>query len=158
MSDGNTEIKGDGEIHEFDTEAEFEAWKAAREAERAEAAAPTNQTPVAMDASTVQRMIDQALERQQAQHQREMDQLRGQLATARASLPASLVPEHAGGVGVDTVAETWSDYDRALAAAGQHPHQHGKSADWLARPEDVDEQRFGNAITRQRREPVTEAA
>lgn len=121
-------------------------------------AAPTTQAPVPMDADTVQRMIDQALERQQAQHQREMDQLRGQLATARAALPASLVPEHAGGVGVDTVAETWSEYDRQLAIAGQHPHQLGKSADWLARPEDVDEQRHGNSVTRQRREPVTEAA
>jgi hypothetical protein len=105
----------------------------------------------ALNEETIQRMIDQALARQAESHQREMDALRGQLANVRASMPATVIPEHAGGVGVDTIAETWSQYDQSLAQRGEHPHQHGESADWLARPEDVDETRIGNAVSRQRR-------
>lgn len=105
-----------------------------------------------LDESVVQRMIDQALARQAEQHRHEMDLLRGQLATARAALPATLIPEHAGGVGVDAIAETWSQYDQDLARRGEHPHQHDQSADWLARPEDVEETRVGpNAVVRVRR-------
>jgi hypothetical protein len=76
-----------------------------------------------MDSDSVQRMIDQALQRQAVEHDAEMNEIRGQLATARAALPATLIPMNAGGVGVDTIADTWSQYDQDLANRGQHPLQ-----------------------------------
>jgi hypothetical protein len=117
--------------------ARDEADARADQAESAEAPAPTG----TLSQDIVQQMIDQALARQAKAHDAEMSQIRGQLTAARAALPATLIPGNAGGVGVDSVAETWSQYDQELANRGEHPHQHGKSADWLARPEDVDEHR-----------------
>jgi hypothetical protein len=83
----------------------------------------TPQPTGSLDEATVQRMIDQALQRQQQKHDAEIDQLRGQLTAARAALPATLVPEHGGGIGVDTIADTWSLYDQELARHGVHPDQ-----------------------------------
>jgi hypothetical protein len=103
-------------------------------AQAAPAQAPTSQTPVMMDETAVQRMINQALEQQQQRHDEEIGKIREQLAVARAQLPATLIPGNSGGVGADTVNETWSQYDQELANRGEHPHQHGKSADWLALP------------------------
>ena len=45
-----------------------------------------------------------------------------QLAQSRAGTSTGTIPENAGGIG-DEVAETWSQYDQELAAAGEHPDQ-----------------------------------
>jgi hypothetical protein len=48
--------------------------------------------------------------------------LEAALAATRAGQPLTQVPEHGGGVGTE-LAETWSQYDQELAAAGEHPDQ-----------------------------------
>lgn len=40
-----------------------------------------------------------------------------------ASAPQSLVPNHAGGIGVDNHEPTWSQYDQEQAVLGIHPLQ-----------------------------------
>jgi hypothetical protein len=40
-----------------------------------------------------------------------------------AAAPQSLVPNHAGGIGVDAHEGTWSQYDQEQAQRGEHPLQ-----------------------------------
>lgn len=93
------------------------------------AASPaTPESAGTVDMATVQRMIDQAVERSKAESADEIEALRTQLTTARAALPATLIPQHAGGVGVDTIAPTWGQYEQDLAQRGVHPDQQSELA------------------------------
>lgn len=79
--------------------------------------------PGTVSLDQVQRMIDQALERQAAQHKLEMDALRQTLTQPVSPFPSDHpVPTHAGGIG-HTIAQTWSMWEQELASKGEHPLQ-----------------------------------
>jgi C4-dicarboxylate transporter len=67
-----------------------------------------------ISADQVHVIVQEALDRQAATHQEQLQQL---MASMRGNV-VTFIPEHAGGIGMD-VAETWSQYDqhRAYLAA-----------------------------------------
>lgn len=76
-----------------------------------------------------------------------VEQLETELSrSARGALPLTDVPEHSAGVGVDSFAQSWSLYDQELARRGEHPHQNGEHADWLAHPDKVQQHRTYGAV------------
>lgn len=87
-------------------------------------------TPGTVSIDDVHRIVQQALDRQQEIHNNEMAALRQELSDQHATVMAafdSIVPEHAGGVGLQR-AETWSQHDQELALRGEHPLQADKPA------------------------------
>ena len=129
----------------FDSDAEFQAWRASRQQEHntdpQTVEAPANVVPpetTSGGGGMTRAEVEAMLKERDEAHAKELRGLRTELATARASLPQTLIPEHSGGFGVDSLASTWSQYDQELARSGEHPFANGESADWLEHPDDVE--------------------
>jgi hypothetical protein len=94
--------------------------------------APPASPPGTANLDDVERIIQQALERQAEQHRQEIAELRAELSAQQATRPVTvadhLVPWHAGGVDGE-IAETWSAHDQALANRGEHPLQLARQAE-----------------------------
>ena len=118
----------------FRTESETTEEKASEKSgkttdEKNDDRADQSDTASESDDDRVQRLVDQALAKERARHDRETEQLRGQL-------PQGTVPLFAGGVEPGENAETWSQFDQDLAQRGEHPWQNDESADHLVREDD----------------------
>jgi hypothetical protein len=98
------------------TTPEYDAWVASQASEsdsdesepRGENTSPdTSGSDDRLSRADVQKLIQEAREEERS----------------RFATPLTLVPNNAGGVGVDDHAETWSQYDQELANRGEHPFQ-----------------------------------
>jgi hypothetical protein len=91
----------------------FEQWQETQKTEAAGQAPGENETSTATAPESEEDRIARAVQ----------DALAKERERVGAAAPQSLVPNHAGGIGVDNHEATWSQYDQEQANAGQHPLQ-----------------------------------